>query len=55
MVSIVERTSIHAPIERCFYLSLNIDLHQESTARTQERAFIKRVGESEEWRKYLPD
>jgi ligand-binding SRPBCC domain-containing protein len=38
MVSIVERTSIHAPIERCFYLSLNIDLHQESTARTQERA-----------------
>jgi ligand-binding SRPBCC domain-containing protein len=38
MVSIVERTSIHAPIERCFYLSLNIDLHQQSTARTQERA-----------------
>src|ERR1700743_832336 len=38
MVSIVERTSIHAPIERCFYLSLNIDLHQQSTAQTQERA-----------------
>jgi ligand-binding SRPBCC domain-containing protein len=38
MVSIVERTHINAPIERCFYLSLNIDLHQESTASTQERA-----------------
>jgi len=38
MVSIVERTHIDAPVERCFYLSLNIDLHQESTARTRERA-----------------
>ncbi|HEX3438351.1 MAG TPA: SRPBCC family protein [Pseudacidobacterium sp.] len=38
MVSIVEHTYIHAPIERCFYLSLNIDLHQESTAKTRERA-----------------
>ena len=56
MVSIVERASIHAPIERCFYLSLNIDLHQESTARTQERAvagvttgFIG-LGEQVTWR-----
>jgi ligand-binding SRPBCC domain-containing protein len=56
MVSIVERTSIHAPIERCFYLSLNIDLHQDSTAQTQERAvagvttgFIGR-GERVTWR-----
>jgi len=38
MVSIEESTYINAPIERCFYLSLNIDLHQESTARTRERA-----------------
>jgi ligand-binding SRPBCC domain-containing protein len=38
MVSTEERTYINAPIERCFYLSLNIDLHQESTARTRERA-----------------
>jgi ligand-binding SRPBCC domain-containing protein len=56
MVSIVERTSIHAPIECCFFLSLNIDLHQHSTARTQERAvagvtsgFIGR-GERVTWR-----
>ena len=56
MVSIVERTSIDAPIERCFYLSLNIDLHQDSTAQTQERAvagvttgFIGR-GERVTWR-----
>jgi ligand-binding SRPBCC domain-containing protein len=56
MVAIVERTSIHAPIERCFYLSLNVDLHQESAARTQERAvagvttgFIGR-GERVTWR-----
>ena len=38
MVSIVEITRINAPIERCFYLSLNIDLHQASTAQTRERA-----------------
>jgi len=38
MVSIEESTWIHAPIERCFYLSLNIDLHQDSTAQTKERA-----------------
>ncbi|WP_158748762.1 SRPBCC family protein [Acidobacterium sp. S8] len=38
MVSIVEHTHIDAPVERCFYLSLNIDLHQDSTAQTRERA-----------------
>lgn len=38
MVSIVERTQINAPIERCFYLSLHVGLHQDSTARTRERA-----------------
>lgn len=38
MVSIEEKTHISAPIERCFYLSLNIDLHQDSAAQTRERA-----------------
>ena len=31
-------TTIAAPPERCFLLSLNIDLHKESTAQTNERA-----------------
>jgi len=38
MVSIVERTYISAPKERCFCLSLSIDLHQNSTEQTRERA-----------------
>jgi len=38
MVSIEEKTYINAPVERCFYLSLHIDLHQDSTAHTRERA-----------------
>lgn len=38
MVSIVENTWIDAPVERCFYLSLSIDLHQHSTGQTRERA-----------------
>jgi len=38
MVSIEEKTYIKAPVERCFYLSLSIDLHQDSTAQTRERA-----------------
>jgi len=38
MVSIVEITTLRAPIERCFYLSLSVDLHQASTAETRERA-----------------
>jgi ligand-binding SRPBCC domain-containing protein len=32
------QTRIAAPPERCFLLSLNIDLHKESTAQTNERA-----------------
>jgi ligand-binding SRPBCC domain-containing protein len=32
------QTPIAAPPDRCFLLSLNIDLHQESTAQTSERA-----------------
>jgi ligand-binding SRPBCC domain-containing protein len=31
-------TKISAPPDRCFLLSLNIDLHKESTAQTSERA-----------------
>src|SRR5215467_275398 len=38
MVSIEEKTYISAPVERCFYLSLHIGLHQDSTAKTRERA-----------------
>lgn len=43
MVQIQEKTLIHAPVERCFYLSLSIDLHQESTSQTRERAIEGRV------------
>ena len=38
MQTIIIETKIAAPPERCFLLSLNIDLHQESTAQTSERA-----------------
>jgi ligand-binding SRPBCC domain-containing protein len=31
-------TRIEAPAMRCFLLSLNVDLHMDSTARTRERA-----------------
>jgi ligand-binding SRPBCC domain-containing protein len=36
--TIVVETRIAAPPERCFLLSLSIDLHVESTAQTGERA-----------------
>lgn len=32
------KTIIQAPIERCFLLSLSVDLHQLSTQQTNERA-----------------
>jgi ligand-binding SRPBCC domain-containing protein len=38
MQTIQLETKIAAPPERCFLLSLNIDLHKESTAQTSERA-----------------
>jgi hypothetical protein len=38
MKRIYLETKIAAPPERCFLLSLNIDLHRESTAQTSERA-----------------
>ena len=31
-------TTIHAPIERCFLLSLSVDLHKASVAKTRETA-----------------
>jgi ligand-binding SRPBCC domain-containing protein len=56
MVTIVEHTHIDAPVERCFYLSLNVDLHQESTAQTREQAIagvtsgLIGMGERVTWR-----
>lgn len=38
MPTIELKTKINAPIERCFFLSLSVDLHQLSTAETNERA-----------------
>jgi ligand-binding SRPBCC domain-containing protein len=38
MSTIELKTKIKAPIERCFLLSLNVDLHLLSTAETNERA-----------------
>lgn len=38
MPTIELKTKINAPIERCFLLSLSVDLHQLSTGETNERA-----------------
>ena len=38
MQTIRVETSVAAPPMRCFLLSLSIDLHMDSTARTRERA-----------------
>jgi ligand-binding SRPBCC domain-containing protein len=38
MTTIELNTLIDAPIERCFLLSLSVDLHQISTEQTNERA-----------------
>jgi ligand-binding SRPBCC domain-containing protein len=56
MAKIFLRTEIIAPIERCFDLSRSIDLHQQSTARTHEKAIAGKteglisLGESVTWR-----
>jgi ligand-binding SRPBCC domain-containing protein len=48
-------TKIAAPPERCFLLSLSVDLHVESTAKTNERAIagvthgLIGLGESVTW------
>ncbi len=38
MPTIRLKTLIHAPIDRCFDLSLDIDIHRQSTSKTRERA-----------------
>jgi ligand-binding SRPBCC domain-containing protein len=56
VAKIILRTEINAPAERCFDLSRSIDLHQKSTAQTQERAIAGRtsglieLGETVTWR-----
>ncbi|HWB33346.1 MAG TPA: SRPBCC family protein [Acidobacteriaceae bacterium] len=56
METIIVVTEIAAPIERCFLLSLSIDLHMESAAATAERAIagvtrgIIGPGETVTWR-----
>jgi hypothetical protein len=61
-VQLIElETRIAAPPERCFLLSLNIDLHMDSLRPyfikflKARNAVIQRVAESptEEWRHYL--
>lgn len=48
-------TSINAPIERCFDLSLSVDLHRHSVARTRERPIagvtrgIMKLGDTVTW------
>lgn len=38
MPTLTLQTKIHAPLEKCFDLARNIDLHVESNARSRERA-----------------
>jgi ligand-binding SRPBCC domain-containing protein len=38
MQTVLIETKIAAPVDRCFLLSLSVDLHVESTAQTSERA-----------------
>jgi len=54
--TVIVETKIAAPPERCFLLSLSIDLHVESTAQTSERAIagvthgLIGLGETVTWR-----
>ena len=49
-------TTINAPVERCFLLSLNVDLHQLSTGRTNEKAIagvmsgVMKLNDTVTWR-----
>lgn len=49
-------THIKAPIERCFFLSLSVDLHQDSTSGTGERVVagvskgLMKLGDTVTWR-----
>lgn len=38
MAKIILHTIINAPVERCFLLSLSVDLHKGSTSHTNEKA-----------------
>ncbi len=37
MTKLILHTKINATVERCFLLSLSVDLHKESTAQTNEK------------------
>jgi ligand-binding SRPBCC domain-containing protein len=56
MPQIILQTSIQAPIERCFFLSLSVDMHIRSTAHTGEKAVggvtsgIMKLGDYVTWR-----
>jgi ligand-binding SRPBCC domain-containing protein len=56
MALITLSTEIRAPIERCFDLSLSVDIHVKSTARTGERAIagvtsgLMKYGDMVTWR-----
>ncbi len=44
MASFEIETRIHAPIERCFDLARDLDLHQRSLSHTREEAIAGRTG-----------
>ena len=56
MALIVLKTRIQAPAERCFLLSLSVDLHTLSTAQTGEKAVagvtsgVMQLGDQVTWR-----
>ena len=56
MQVITLETKIAAPVQRCFLLSLNVDLHVQSTAKTNERAIagithgLMELGDKVTWR-----
>jgi ligand-binding SRPBCC domain-containing protein len=56
MPTITLKTKINAPMERCFLLSLSVDLHKLSTAETNETAIagvtngLMKLGDVVTWR-----
>ena len=52
------RTLIAAPAERCFDLSLSVELHLDSAASsgelTRRNELIRELAETDGWRNYLP-
>jgi ligand-binding SRPBCC domain-containing protein len=55
MPTIRLETSVNAPTERCFDVSLNVDVHRQSTAHTHERAVagvtsgVMKLGDTVTW------